>query len=160
VDSRSPGEILVAGTTAASDELLSLAARMRGEYERRAVAGEDATDMETVIAEIGAIALEIGDVAHVDAVRRVIERHGPGLCFIDVLAVLAGVNPDGLTRILADLDAAGLGHLDAQPRGRSRRCRWCRNPSTSDATQHAQRCQNWPTNGVASRRQSHGTARR
>ncbi len=87
-------------------ELVSTARR---EADRRRAAGEDTAWLEQVLAELAPLAEQTHDLELTHAIRRVVERHGPGPYPADDLAVLAGIDDvDGLRRVLEKMVTEGL----------------------------------------------------
>lgn len=92
-----------------------LVAQTRRERDQRARRGQDVGWLDRVLAESEPVAEQTHDLEIATAIRRVVERHGPGPYPPHELATIAGVDADELRRVLDRLVAEGLAMPPDEP---------------------------------------------
>ncbi|MFD4406720.1 hypothetical protein ACFWPH_28555 [Nocardia sp. NPDC058499] len=100
-----------------ASEADQLAATIRDERDRRRDTGQDTTWMDQILPELDQLATDTHDIEITEAIRQVLERHGPGPYPDRDLAALAGVDIDRFRRVRDQLVAAGLARPADEPPG-------------------------------------------
>lgn len=112
MDNAARREIL-ARVAANADQLV---ATLHRERDRRRDAGQDTTWMDQMLPELDQLASDTHDIETTEAIRLVLDRHGPGPYPDEDLAALAGVDLDRFRRVRQQLVAADLAQpADGQP---------------------------------------------
>lgn len=103
---------LIAKVAGDADQLL---ANVRSERDRRQAAGANTTWLDQVLRELKPLGEQTQDLEIFQAIRAVVERHGPGPYPAAELATIAGLDPGAVRRLLAQMANEGLATPTGEP---------------------------------------------
>ena len=95
-------------TAAVIADIAELAANLRRERDRRRAVGDDTAWLDHVLRELAPLVEQSHDLAMFQAVRAVVDRHGSGPYPAAELATIAGVDVEGVRRVLDLMVGEGL----------------------------------------------------
>lgn len=95
-------------TAAVIADIAELAAHLRRERDRRRAAGDDTAWLDHVLRELEPLLEQTHDLAMFQAVRAVVDRHGSGPYPAGELATFAGIDVEGVRRVLEQMVGEGL----------------------------------------------------